>query len=63
MSCLIKHIPPNIKVASGNRGLSFPYNTFDLPEEDICFLAFNNNGNTLEVRQENEDLIILKCIE
>ena len=63
MPCIIKNLPPNFKVASGNRGYGFPYNICELPLEEICYLAVDDSGTEIELRQENEDQLNLRCIE
>ena len=67
MSCLIKNIPPDFRIASGNRGAGFPYNVCDLPAEEICYLAVDDENNSnneikIELDQENGDPVALRCI-
>jgi hypothetical protein len=63
MTCYIKNIPAGLAVASGNRGIGFPFNTCELPLEEICFLAKENNGDAIVLTQENGEPILLRCIE
>lgn len=67
MSCLIKNIPPDFMIASGNRGTGFPYNQCDLPAEEICYLAVDDENNNndeikIELDQENGEPVVLRCI-
>ena len=63
MSCLIKNVPQDIKIYSGNRGVNFPYNVCNLPPEEICYLATDDFGNEIELNQENGDQVNFRCIE
>ena len=63
MNCFIKNIPPGATITSGNRGINFPYNTCELPEAEVCFLAKDDNGQEIELQAETGEIIILRCIE
>jgi hypothetical protein len=63
MSCYLKNIPANLTISSGNRGIDFPYNYCDLPEQETCYLAAKDNGDKIEIMQENGEIITLRCIE
>lgn len=63
MSCIIKVVPPNLNVSSGNRGVGFPYDACEIPPPEICFLSVNDFGNEIPLSQENNDGIVLRCLE
>jgi hypothetical protein len=63
MSCYLKNIPANLTVSSGNRGIEFPYNYCDLPDQETCYLAIRDNEGKIAIEQQTGDSILLRCIE
>lgn len=63
MSCIIKNVPRDQTIASGNRGYGFPYNVCVLPAEEICYLAVDDSGLEIELTQENSEQVLLRCID
>jgi inner membrane protein involved in colicin E2 resistance len=65
MSCFIKNIPKNSRVASGNRGIGFPTEAKDCYFEPIdydCFLALQESQN-LSLLTVGRQQIAINCIQ
>ena len=58
-SCLIKNVPPEVIFETvGNPGNSFPHNERELPGENVCPIALQENRDIPILAEEGNPLVV-----